>query len=280
MDSFGGDSGRSLMPVHDLESRVNKLAKALSPYSQHLRLALRYIQPDAASALTKSRLVLEKLVVRVYSAEMGQEPRKPLLGDMLVDNQFTRKIERRILSRMNAIRDMGNLGPHGEVVEPSDAARVLDDLCEVLEWYLGRYAVEDSGNAAAEVAPEASLPKTKDTADTPDAWIEVSQVNDVWHIRIVRQPGNETEIKELEQELCSTVENNACRKVVISLSGITYWASITYTPLLKVFRYLRDHNGQLRLCDVNPLVHELFRCHRIDRVLEIVDNPEAAFHDW
>ena len=75
------------MPVHDLESRVNRLAKALSPYSQHLRLALRYVQPDAASALTKSRLVLEKVLVRIYMAEMGQEPRKPLLGDVLADNQ-------------------------------------------------------------------------------------------------------------------------------------------------------------------------------------------------
>src|SRR5262249_40941097 len=35
--------------------------------------------------------------------------------------------------------DLGNLGPHGERVEATDAARVLDDLCEVLEWYLQRY---------------------------------------------------------------------------------------------------------------------------------------------
>ena len=60
---------------------------------------------------------------------------------MLTDNLFTRRIDRRILSRMNAIRDMGNLGPHGESVEPSDAARVLDDLCEVLDWYLRRYSL-------------------------------------------------------------------------------------------------------------------------------------------
>jgi hypothetical protein len=133
------------MPAHDLVSRISKLEKALSAFSQELRLALRYIQPDAASSLTKSRVVLEKLLVQVYTVEMGQEPRKPLLGDMLVDNQFTRRIERRILSRMNAIRDMGNLGPHGEAVEPNDAARVLDDLCEVLEWYLRRYSGNDPG---------------------------------------------------------------------------------------------------------------------------------------
>src|SRR5690242_3298470 len=109
------------MSVSDLEARVGKLERTLSTFSEELRLALRYVQPDASSSLTKSRIVLEKLVISVYVAEMERPPRKPLLGDMLADNQFTRKIERRILARMNAIRDMGNLGTHGETVEPSDA---------------------------------------------------------------------------------------------------------------------------------------------------------------
>jgi hypothetical protein len=128
------------MDGSDLESRVSRLESTLSRFSADLRLALQYVRSDAASSLTKSRLIMEKLLERVYATEMGREPRKPLLGEMLADNQFTRKIERRILARMNAIRDMGNLGPHGENVHPGDAVRVLDDLCEVLDWYIIRYA--------------------------------------------------------------------------------------------------------------------------------------------
>jgi hypothetical protein len=127
------------MGMQDLQTRVARLEQTISAFAAELQLAFRYVRPDAASSLTKSRVVLEKLLLQVYSLEMGREPRKPLLGDMLADNQFTKKVERRIVSRMNAIRDMGNLGPHGEAVEPNDAARVLDDLCEVLEWYLRRY---------------------------------------------------------------------------------------------------------------------------------------------
>jgi hypothetical protein len=148
------------MAAHDLETRVSNLEKAFSVYSQELTLALRYIQADAASSLTKSRIVLEKLLLQVYAAEMKREPRKPLLGDMLLDNQFTKKIERRILSRMNAIRDMANLGPHGEAVESTDAATVLDALCEVLDWYLLRYAGEpsDGPESGARVSPTVSPP--------------------------------------------------------------------------------------------------------------------------
>jgi hypothetical protein len=131
------------MVTNHLEARISKLEKALSAFAGELRLALHYVQPDAASSLTKSRAILEKLLVQIYTAEMGHSPRKPLLGEMLADNQFTRRIERRILSRMNAIRDLGNLGPHGEPVQASDAIRVLDDLCEVLDWYLRCYSKAD-----------------------------------------------------------------------------------------------------------------------------------------
>jgi hypothetical protein len=126
------------MTTDELERRVNRLEKSFTELAEELRLALRYVRPDAGSSLTKSRLILEKILVQLYAAQTGREPKKPLLGDMLADNQFTRHIDRRMVSRMNAIRDMGNLGPHGEPVEASDAARVLEDLCEVLDWYLQR----------------------------------------------------------------------------------------------------------------------------------------------
>jgi hypothetical protein len=126
------------MSVDNLETRVNQLAEALPAFARELQLAFRYIQEDPQSSVTKSRQVLAKLLFRLYSAEMGREPREPLAGAMLGDGQFTGRIEPRILYRMNAIREIGDLGSHGAAVEPSDAARVLEDLCEVLDWYLWR----------------------------------------------------------------------------------------------------------------------------------------------
>jgi hypothetical protein len=122
-----------------LASRIAELERHFADFSTGLRFAYQYLETDSASSVTKSRMVMEKLLIAVYSAEMGCAPKKQLLGDMLADNQFTRKIERRILARINSIRDMGNLGPHGEDVRANDAARVLDDLCTVLDWHLQRY---------------------------------------------------------------------------------------------------------------------------------------------
>jgi formylglycine-generating enzyme required for sulfatase activity len=156
--------------MEDLEGRVRKLEQTFAAFAQEIRLAYRYIHPDSASSLTKSRIVMEKILLKIYKAEMGKEPRKPLLGDMLADNQFTRKLDRRILSRMNAIRDMGNLGPHGEAVQPNDAERVLDDLCTVLDWCLSRYASKMRKRRASGEATPASQPAAPSpTAPPPSA---------------------------------------------------------------------------------------------------------------
>lgn len=166
------------MAKNDLENRVGKLEQTVDAFSKELRLAFHYIDSDAASSLTKSRLVMEKLLLEIYTTEMGREPHKPMLGDMLADNQFTRKIERRICSRMNSIRDMGNLGPHGEAVESSDAATVLDDLCEVLDWYLRKYRHLQSPPAQEKPVADREAAAQKSTPAEPDEFPLLKMVAD------------------------------------------------------------------------------------------------------
>ncbi len=153
------------MNNNDLENRLRRLEEAFEAFSKDLHLAFQYMQPDAASSLTKSRVVLEKLIKQIYIAEMGRGPKKPLLGDMLADNQFTRKIDRRILSRMNAIRDLANLGAHGEHVVANDATRALDDLAEVLDWYLQR-------SEKTELNKDESPKKSDDSEPIPSPPVE------------------------------------------------------------------------------------------------------------
>jgi hypothetical protein len=144
----------SITSAEGLENRVGRLEKAFTDYSGELQHAYEYIRKDVGSSLTKSRIVLEKLVVRIFVQVMGKEPKKPLLADMLSDNQFTRKIDPpRIRRLMDSIRNLANPGPHGEAAEASDAARVLDALCDVLEWYLQRYSMNGSSGAPSTTPP-------------------------------------------------------------------------------------------------------------------------------
>jgi hypothetical protein len=122
-----------------LTDRVTALEARVAELGVFLQLALAYLSTDPASSLTKSRVVLEKVLLALYRWEMDKNPPRPMVGDMMADKAFIATIPRRIVTRMTAIRDMSNLGPHAEEVDVSDANRVMRDLIEVLEWYVEQH---------------------------------------------------------------------------------------------------------------------------------------------
>jgi serine/threonine protein kinase len=124
-------------------------------------------------------MVLELLVVEFYTAKMGRAPRTPLLGPILADNQFTRLIDRRILARMNAVRDLGNLGAHGAHVEASDAKRALDNLCEILDWY--------QSQRQQEVPPQVSPPPRLEAPVVAPVPTAVAPTVDATRIRLINR---------------------------------------------------------------------------------------------
>jgi hypothetical protein len=119
-----------------LAHRIAALEARVAELRTYLHSAVAYLSSDPASSLTKSRVILEKVLLALYRSTMKKEPSRPMIGDMLADKAFMATIPRRITARMNAIRDLSNLGPHGEEVNATDAVRVTRDLIDVLEWYV------------------------------------------------------------------------------------------------------------------------------------------------
>jgi hypothetical protein len=119
-----------------LAGRIAALEARVAELGTFLHSALGYLSSDPASSLTKSRVILEKVLLALYRGAIKKELSRPMIGDMLADKAFMATIPRRIAARMNAIRDMSNLGPHGEEVDAADAIRVMRDLIDVLEWYV------------------------------------------------------------------------------------------------------------------------------------------------
>jgi Domain of unknown function (DUF4145) len=119
-----------------LADRIAALEARVAELGSFLHSAVGYLSSDPASSLTKSRVVLENVLLALYRKVMKREPPRPMIGDMLADKAFMANIPRWIAARMNSVRDMSNLGPHGEEVNATDAIRVMRDLIDVLEWYV------------------------------------------------------------------------------------------------------------------------------------------------
>lgn len=133
--------------LRDLSRRINAVQARTPELAPLLRQALRALRGDPAQALGCCREALEQVLAAVYRRELHRD--LPSGHDPLEDPSFTRRLERRIVLRMWSARAFVGLAPGAEPgprehIESADAARALQDLCELLEWYLSRYP-QDSG---------------------------------------------------------------------------------------------------------------------------------------
>ena len=122
-----------------LYTKIVILQTRLINLADFLQSAFTYLPSDPHSSLTKCRIILEKILKSIYVYELGKEPSYTMIGQILSDKPFTSKMPKRILARMNFIREMANLGSHGGEVNRGDAIRVLHDLVDVLDWYVLNY---------------------------------------------------------------------------------------------------------------------------------------------
>jgi len=108
--------------------------------------AVKFITSDPKMSLVKVRIVLETIVYEVYKVEMEKEPKKTEIGPTLGDTQFQKKIDTRIFRLMDSIRGVSNMGPHevrlngsGTEPIPEDAMSSLEQLLQVIKWYVEKY---------------------------------------------------------------------------------------------------------------------------------------------
>ena len=96
--------------IKPLSDRISRIETFLAELSVYLHASLDYVASDPQSSLTKCRIVLEKVLRCIYAQEMLRQPTGAMVGNILSDKDFVGRLPRRMLARMNAIRDIANLG--------------------------------------------------------------------------------------------------------------------------------------------------------------------------
>ena len=127
---------------------MNYVRNSFGPVAGEFQKALDYAETDPSGSLNKTRIVLEAMLLNSYRREMGKDPREKHVGVILCENQFTRKLDRMIFFRIKTVRDLGNLGSHGEPVDPKDARHGLEDLFAVIDWHRRTYHSEADGRTS------------------------------------------------------------------------------------------------------------------------------------
>lgn len=101
--------------------------------------AEQYAQTDPASSLVKLRSYIESMVQGIYRQLGIQLPTVSNLNDLLRAPVFTEAVPRTVCLKMNAIRDHGNKGAHGEDISQKTALWLLQESFDLGRWFFLTY---------------------------------------------------------------------------------------------------------------------------------------------
>ena len=70
------------------------------------------------------------------------------------------------------------------------------------------------------------------------------------------------------------------RKILLDLSELTFFDSLSVSALLDMHQLLKKTGGQMRMCGANFLVEDLFGTLNLNAVIALYPTPEQALAGW
>ena len=87
---------------------------------------------------------------------------------------------------------------------------------------------------------------------------------------------DEIVIRQIGQELTKLVDAAPRPRLVVSFRGVEHLSSAALGTLLTVMNRIRAKDGQLRLCDISPQILQIFEITKLNKVLRIEKDLDAA----
>ena len=91
---------------------------------------------------------------------------------------------------------------------------------------------------------------------------------------------DEHEVESFGRELLALTDVPG-RRVVLSFLGVNHLTSLVLGKLIQMHKRLAESGGEMRLADIHPQIHEVFRITRLDSLFKIYDHERealASFH--
>jgi anti-anti-sigma factor len=112
----------------------------------------------------------------------------------------------------------------------------------------------------------------------PYRHIKVECRGDVFCVRITQKRLEEPMLHEMTGEVRNLITDGGCRKMALSLGpdAPEFLYSIFLAKLISIQRILREHQGELVLCHVQPVVRDIFAACCLDQLFHFVPDFEEA----
>ncbi|MGQ9619663.1 MAG: STAS domain-containing protein [Bacteroidales bacterium] len=85
--------------------------------------------------------------------------------------------------------------------------------------------------------------------------------------------------EEIREQICHFF-SEPYAQVVISLKGIEYIDSTGFGSLLAILRSAKNNYGTLKICSVEPHVHNIFQTLHLNTAFDIYDNMDECINSF
>jgi len=89
----------------------------------------------------------------------------------------------------------------------------------------------------------------------------------------------EKDINSLQESIMSVIEQTKEINLILDFSNVKFLSSAVLGLLIRISKRIYEHNGRLRLCNIDPKIYEIFKITRLTKTFDIYKNIESATKD-
>ncbi|OHB57661.1 MAG: hypothetical protein A2173_04575 [Planctomycetes bacterium RBG_13_44_8b] len=87
----------------------------------------------------------------------------------------------------------------------------------------------------------------------------------------------ENDIKALQESIMSVLESTSGGiNLILDFCNVRFLSSAVLGLLIRISKRIYESGGKLRLCNINPKIHEIFKITRLTKVFDIYKDIESA----
>jgi len=90
----------------------------------------------------------------------------------------------------------------------------------------------------------------------------------------------EKDIQALQESIMSVIESaGSGLNLILDFCNVRFLSSAVLGLLIRISKRVYQREGQLRLCNINPKIYEIFKITRLTKIFDIYKDLESATAD-
>lgn len=86
----------------------------------------------------------------------------------------------------------------------------------------------------------------------------------------------EKDIKALQESIMSVIEQAGRINLILDFCNVRFLSSAVLGLLIRISKRIYECDGQLRLCNINPRIYEIFKITRLTKIFDIYPDVAGA----